>query len=53
MSISRVEPTRAAITSRIHRLTVTQADLDDVGSVTVTVTVTDTVTVDDDLALVW
>ena len=33
--------------SRIHRLTVTQADLDDVGSVTVTATV------DDELALEW
>ena len=38
---------RTMLTSRIHRLTVTQADLDDVGSVTVTVTV------DDDLAPVW
>ena len=35
---------RTMLTSRIHRLTVTQADLDDVGSVTVD---------DDDLALVW
>ena len=38
---------RAMLTSKIHRLTVTQADLDDVGSVTVTDTD------DDDLALVW
>ena len=38
---------RTMLTSKIHRLTVTRADLDDVGSVPVTVTD------DDDLAPVW
>ena len=39
---------RTMLTSKIHRLTVTRADLDDVGSVPVPIPVDD-----DDLALVW